>query len=403
MAKPAGPSCNLRCEYCFYREKGVFFPENGTMRMSDEVLEAYTREYIESQPGISVVFEWQGGEPSLAGMEFFRRALDFQRKYGAGKRITNSFQTNGTMLDQAWCDFLAKENFLVGLSLDGPKAVHNACRVDVNGEPSFDRVLHSLRLMQDYGVEVNILASVGREGSKHPIEVYRFFKEQGVRFIQFIPIVEREADAEAGELGLRLSVPPSLTSEAQSTSVTPWSVEPEPYGEFLNQVFDEWIKNDVGKIFVMNFEWSVGTWAGVGPGVCRLSPRCGRNLILEYNGDVFSCDHYMYPAYRLGNILDGGLAGMVESKSQRDFGASKKTALPAYCRGCEYLFACRGGCPKQRFVKSPHGEPGLNYLCPGFKRFHRHVDPYMRRMVGLIRQGIPVSKIMTATDGSRGS
>ncbi len=397
MAKPGGPTCNLQCTYCFYREKSRFFPEDKTPGMSDEVLEAFTREYIQSQPGPSVVFEWQGGEPALLGVDFFQRALDFQKKYNTGKQVTNSFQTNGTILDDAWCAFLSKNNFLVGLSLDGPEAVHDAYRVDKGGKPTFSKVLHSLRLMQHYGVEVNVLASVNSLSSKQPLEVYRFFRQQGVRFIQFIPIVERQADPEAERLGLQLAVPPSLTHEEESTTVTPWSVEPKQYGDFLVRVFEEWIRNDVGKIFVMNFEWSLGAWAGMRPGVCYLSPRCGRNLIIEYNGDIFSCDHFMYPAYRLGNILDGGLGKMVQSKKQIAFGASKETDLPRYCRHCDVFFACRGGCPKHRFAKAPDGEPGLNYLCAGFKHFNHSVYPAMKRMVEFVRMGISVQKIMEAT------
>lgn len=396
MAKPAGPSCNLHCEYCFYREKKIFFPEDKILRMSDEVLETYTREYIESQPGPSVVFEWQGGEPALVGIDFFKRALNFQKKYNAGKQITNSFQTNGTSLDEAWCAFLSRNNFLVGLSLDGPEALHDAYRVDKDGRPTFSKVLHSLQMMQKYEVEVNVLAAVNRESSKHPLEVYRFFRQQGVQFIQFVPIIEREADPEAEKLGIPLAVPPSLTHEETSAAVTPWSVEPKEYGEFLIRVFEEWIKNDVGRIFVMNFEWSLGAWAGVGPGVCYLSPRCGRNLIIEHNGDIFSCDHFMYPAYRLGNILEGRLGKMVQSEQQTAFGASKETALPGYCRHCDVLFACRGGCPKHRFAKSPDGEPGLNHLCAGFKIFYHYVDPSMKHMVELIHRGIPVQTIMKA-------
>ncbi|MBF0527976.1 MAG: anaerobic sulfatase maturase [Deltaproteobacteria bacterium] len=396
MAKPAGPSCNLSCSYCFYREKKTFFPENKAFRMSDEVLEAYTRKYIESQPGPSVVFDWQGGESTLLGVDFFRHALDLQKKYSMGKQIANTLQTNGTLIDEAWCVFLSKNNFLVGLSLDGPEEVHDAHRVDKDGQPTFAKVLHALKMLQKFGVEINVLAAVNIESSRHPFEVYAFFKQHGVRFIQFIPIVEREIDPEAEKLGISLAAPPSLTHEEKSTTVTPWSVQPEQYGEFLIQVFKEWIKNDVGRTFVMNFEWSLAAWAGVGPGVCYISPRCGRNLILEHNGNIYSCDHFMYPAYRLGNILEGGLKKILLSKKQIAFGASKETALPEYCRYCDVLFACRGGCPKHRFAQSPDGAPGLNYLCAGFKKFHHHVNPSMKHMVELINRDIPVHKIMEA-------
>ncbi len=397
MAKPAGPACNLHCTYCFYLEKKALLPETRPSRMSDEVLGAYIRKYIQSQPGSSVTFEWQGGEPALVGVGFFQRALELQKKYSGGKEVANSFQTNGTLLDDHWCAFLARNNFLVGLSLDGPEAVHDAYRVDKDGRATSGKVLNALRLMQKHGVQVNVLAAVNCESSKQPLEVYRFLRQHGVQFIQFIPIVEREADPEAVKLGIPFALPPSMTRLDESTAVTPWSVEPNQYGEFLIRVFEEWIRNDVGKIFVMNFEWSLGAWAGTGPGVCYLSPRCGRNLIMEYNGDIFSCDHFMYPAYRLGNILDGKLSKMVESNKQIDFGASKETALPRYCHGCDFLFACRGGCPKHRFAKSPDGDPGLNYLCEGYKKFYHYVNPSLKRMVDFIHRGIPVYKIMEAT------
>ena len=397
MAKPAGPRCNLHCRYCFYLEKMSFFPESDFL-MSDKVLEAYTRKYIASQPGPSVVFAWQGGEPTLLGIDFFHRALDFQKKYGMGKEISNTLQTNGTLLDESWCDFLSKNNFLVGLSMDGPETVHDVYRLDRAGGSTHVTVLRSLRMMQKYGVEVNVLATVNIESSRRPLDVYRFFREQGVQFIQFIPIVEREADSEAERLGLSLAGPPSLTQEEKAAAVMPRSVTPRDYGEFLRRIFEEWVRNDVGSIFVMNFEWALGAWADMPAGVCYLSPRCGLNLIIEHNGDIFSCDHFVYPAYRLGNILTDDLGEMVLSKTQIAFGASKETGLPGYCRECDVLFACRGGCPKHRFAKSPDGEPGLNYLCPGFKRFYHHVDPYMKHMVKLIRNGIPVKKIMEKAD-----
>jgi uncharacterized protein len=394
MAKPAGPACNLRCTYCFYYEKRAFVPDNTPSRMSDAVLEAYTRQYIQSQPGCSVTFEWQGGEPALAGIEFFQRAVELQKKYGHAKEVTNSLQTNGTLLDDAWCKFLATNRFLVGLSLDGPEAVHDAYRVDRQGRGTSDRVLKSLQTMQKHGVQVNVLVAVNSKNSAQPLEVYRFLRQHGVQFIQFIPIVEREADSKAQELSLPLALPPALDRADDSTPVTSWSVEPKQYGEFLIRIFDEWIKNDVGKVFVMNFEWTLAAWARVRPAVCYLAPRCGRNLILECNGDVFSCDHFMYPAYRLGNILEDRLAHLVDSEKQLAFGAAKETALPRYCRDCDVLFACRGGCPKHRFLKSLDGEPGLNYLCAGLKDFLQHVNPRMRQMVEFLRMGIPVRGIM---------
>lgn len=393
MAKPAGPRCNLHCEYCFYLEKKAFF-SGEDFHMADAVLEAYIRKYIASQPGPSVGFAWQGGEPTLMGIDFFRRALALQQKHSQGKTISNALQTNGTLLDSSWCAFLAQNNFLVGLSMDGPAMVHDRYRRDRAERPTHEAVLRSLKMMQQYGVETNVLATVNRESSRYPLEVYRFFREQGVRFIQFIPIVERTADGEAENPGGPLAGPPSLNREEKTGRVTDWSVRPKDYGEFLVRVFKEWVRNDVGNIFVMNFEWTLAAWAGMGAGVCTLSPRCGRNLILEHNGDIFSCDHFMYPSYRLGNILEDDLPGMVFSDRQIAFGASKETELPACCHACDVLFACRGGCPKHRFAKSPDGEPGLNYLCTGFKRFYRFVNPPMKHMVELIRKGVPVKNVM---------
>ncbi len=362
--------------------------------MSEKVLEAYTREYIRAQPGPFVLFDWQGGEPTLMGLDFFQTALDFQKKYADGKQISNTLQTNGTLIDEKWCSFLSKNRFLVGLSMDGPEFVHDAHRVYRDGKPTFAKVFDSFKMMMKHGVEVNVLATVNRESSHNPLEVYHFFRESGVRFIQFIPIVEREAGFDHGNSFLSFAAHLSLTQKINSAIVMRFSVDPEQYGEFLIRIFDEWIRNDVGRIFVMNFEWALGSWARVMPGVCYLAPCCGQNMILEHNGDVFSCDHFMYPDYRLGNILDDSLKSMVESRKQMEFGASKKTDLPGYCRSCDFLFACNGGCPKHRFSASPDGDPGLNYLCNGLKKFYSHVDPSMKSMLELIRSGIPVHKIM---------
>lgn len=389
MAKPVGPACNLRCTYCFYREKQVFFPESRNTRMSEAVLEAYIRKFITAQPGPEVSFEWQGGEPTLAGLDFFRRAVELQSKYGQGSKITNSLQTNGTLLDDEWCAFLAANHFLVGLSLDGPPELHDAFRVDAGGGTTSGRVISAFHRLCRHGAEVNILACVNRETSRYPLEVYRFFRDEGVRFIQFIPIVEREPGPGAKNPGLHLAGP-----DEESGNVTSWSVEPEAYGEFLVRIFEEWVQNDVGQTFVMNFEWALGLFAGAGPGVCYLAPRCGRNLILEHNGDVFSCDHFMYPQYRLGNILRDNLPDMVESSFQTRFGRAKEKTLPNVCRACEYLFACRGGCPKHRFASTFDNESGLNYLCPAFKIFYQAVAPIMESMIELLRKGIPVRQIM---------
>ncbi len=400
MAKPAGPACNLRCEYCFYLEKDALFPEVEQYRMSDEILEAYIRQNYESQdPSLpEYLFAWQGGEPTLLGIDFFRRAVELEKKYcPAGKKFSNTLQTNGILLDDEWCEFLARNDFLVGLSLDGPREIHDRYRVDRGGNPTFDRVMKALRRLQKHGTEFNILACVNRESSERPVDVYRFFKENGARFIQFIPIVERIPGKDAEELGLELALPPSLDAEEAASSVTPWSVEPEAYGHFLNTIFDEWVRKDVGEMFVMTFEWSLTAYMGLPAASCIFATRCGTGVILEHNGDVYSCDHFMYPAYRLGNILEDDLGAMVRSEKQIEFGALKETALPGYCTECEVLAACRGACPKHRFVMSPYDEPGLNYLCEGYKDYFNHIKPYLHAMAKLYMEDRPISEIMDQT------
>ena len=398
MAKPVGPACNLNCEYCFYTEKEALFPPDENYRMSAEVLETFIRKYITAQPLSEVEFVWQGGEPTLMGLGFFRKVIELQKTYGQGKRITNCLQTNGTLFNDEWCKFLARHNFLVGLSLDGPEEIHNRYRKDRAEKSTFQDVLRGLKLMQKHGVEFNALACVAKETAGQPLEVYHFFKEHGVRFIQFLPIVERTPDSCAKELGLRLGVPTTPSRQATSTAVTPWTVEPKAYGDFLIAILEEWVRHDVGQIFVMNFEWALSAWRGTLSTTCSFSPRCGRCAVIEHNGDIYACDHYVYPQYRLGNIVTDSLKEMIESPRQRVFGAEKETALPRYCRDCEVQFACRGGCPKQRFCNSPFGEPGWNYLCGGYKKFFRHIHKYMKAMAKLLEHGLPAAKIMEAVE-----
>ena len=397
MAKPIGPVCNLRCTYCFYTEKDALFPKDENYRMSDEVLEAYVRKYIASQRAPEVPFVWQGGEPTLMGLDFFHKVVRLQQRYSGVKRIKNSLQTNGTLLNDEWCRFMARHRFLVGFSLDGPEDIHNLYRVGRRGRPTFKTVMNGLKLMQKHGVEFNVLACVTRESARRPLDVYHFLKEQGVQYIQFIPVVERKSNPVAKNLGLRLASPPALNEE-ETEIVTPWTVEPGSYGDFLIQIFDEWVRQDVSSVFVMNFEWALAAWAGVLSSTCNFAPRCGRSVIIEHNGNIYSCDHFVYPDYRLGNVVSGNLKDMIESDSQVAFGAAKETALPQYCRQCNWLFACHGECPKHRFVKTPTGEPGWNYLCRGYERFFNHVDPYMRSMVRLLEHHIPVKKIMEAVE-----
>ena len=390
MAKPAGPRCNLCCDYCFYLEKEQLFPDRKNLRMMDEVLEAYTRQYIKATDAPEVVFAWQGGEPTLMGVEFFKKAVALQKQYGNGRRITNTLQTNGILLNDEWCSFLAENSFLVGLSLDGPSKIHDRFRKDRNGKSTFDRTMQALEMMKRHMIEFNVLACINRESAKRPREVYRFFKKNGIRFIQFIPVVERYMDQNDGKDGFRLTRP----DYREDFAVAPWSVDPHAYGDFLIGVFDEWIRQDVGKVFIMNFEWTLASWMGTPQASCVHAARCGQALILEHNGDVYSCDHYMFPEYRIGNILTDDLAVMVVSEKQRAFGESKEKSLPDTCSHCEMLFACHGGCLKHRFAKSPEGEPGMNYLCPGAKRYFGHVEKTMNTMAELIKRGIPVSRIM---------
>lgn len=402
MAKPVGPVCNLDCDYCFYLEKEQFHPRDNRSRMSDEVLRAYVQRYIESQSSPEVEFTWQGGEPTLLGVEFFQRALAYQREFAAGKVIRNTLQTNGTLLDDTWCSFLAKENFTVGISLDGPRELHDLHRPDKRGRSSFDKTLHGLRRLQRYAIPYNVLVTVARETTRAPLEVYRFLKDAGVRHIQFNPVVERAPTSPDKVRGQHFATPPELRLrdlQTPAAPVTPQSVEAEAYGEFLVAIFDEWVRHDVGSVHVMNFEWALAAWCQLPASVCLFAPRCGKAAIVEHDGSLYSCDHYMYPEYRLGNILDQTPAALLASPAQEAFGAAKEQALPDYCRRCDYLFACHGECPKNRFIETPDGAPGLNYLCAGYKRYFRHITPYLNAMAKLIAHGQSAELIMQAFHG----
>ena len=388
MAKPIGPVCNLNCTYCYYLEKRRLYPGARNFRMINRVLDAYVRQLIEAQDTVEINFAWQGGEPTLMGLDFFRRAMALLRRYCLpGKRVANALQTNGVLLDDAWCAFLRENDFLVGLSIDGPRRLHDRYRLDKRGRPTFDRVMKTLGLLQKHGVEFNTLTVVSRDNASQPREVYRFLKDQGSRFMQFIPLVERGGD------GKTLAPPPAPGGEG--AAVTPWSVMPAAYGDFLSAIFDEWVRNDVGRIYVQLFDAQLGLWAGLPSELCVFAETCGKGLALEHNGDLYACDHYVYPGYRLGNILEQPLAALAHSRRQVGFGRDKRRKLPRYCRDCAFLFACNGGCPKHRFAQTPDGKPGLNYLCAGYKRFFAHIDPQMRTMAGLLRAGQPPAMIMT--------
>ncbi len=399
VAKPVGPSCNLKCEYCFYLEKKALFDTNENCRMNDEVLRAFIVSYIAAQPTPVVEFVWQGGEPTLLGIDFFRRVIELQKLFAGEKTINNSLQTNGTLLTDEWCAFLRNHSFMVGISLDGPQVIHDRYRCDRAGKGSFDRVMRGLRLLQEHGVEYNVLASVARETASRPLEVYRFLRDNGVEFIQFAPIVERRPDACSRQHGLQLSGPASLDTIELQTEVTPWTVIPEEYGDFLIAVYEEWVRRDVGKVFVMNFEWALNAWIGNPSPVCVHAQQCGGSLVMEHNGDVYACDHFVYPQYRLGNILTDKLPPLVRQSRLNGFGVEKETALPSRCRECEVLAACRGGCPKHRFAKTWDDQPGLHYLCPGYEKFFLHIRKYLRAMAQLLENGLPASYIMEAVKG----
>ena len=370
MAKPAGPSCNLSCVYCFYLEKKALFPENHKFLMSDEILEEYIRQYIVALDAPEVHFAWQGGEPTILGVDFFRKAVEIQKKYASGKKIINSIQTNGILIDDEWGEFLSENDFLVGLSIDGPRKFHDEFRVDDNGAASFHRVIKGLDYLKKHNVEFNTLTVVNKKNSRKPLEVYRFLKKIGSIYMQFIPLVERLPDEESKSLGLQLASPPSLQNEYyEEAQVAPWSVNPEQYGKFLISIFDEWVRRDVGRIFVQQFDNALASWYGVEPNLCYYRETCGDAMIIEHDGSVYSCDHFMYPEYKLGNIMTDNLKDMAFSEKQIKFGRDKKDALPKMCTQCPWLFACRGECPKRRFLKTPDGEPGLNYLCKACKIF----------------------------------
>lgn len=395
MTKPMGAICNLDCKYCFYLEKEKLYPSNENFRMPDDVLEQYVKQYIENQTVPEIHFAWQGGEPTLLGVNFFRKVVELQKKYSEGRTIHNALQTNGTLLNDEWGEFLSENNFLVGLSIDGPRHLHDAYRVDKKQQPTFDRVIAGLAILKKHKTEYNTLTVVNRKNSQKPLDVYHFLKEIGSSFIQFIPLVERSPDSQTSEHGLDLANPPQTEGSEEGLPVTAWSVLPKQYGAFLVEIFNEWVRQDVGTVFVQIFDVSLGIWAGAGSSLCVFAEKCGAGLAMEHQGDVYSCDHYVYPQYKLGNLMNTSLGDLVHSPEQIKFGNDKADTLPQYCRRCEVQFACNGECPKHRFLRTMDGELGLNYLCAGYRRFFSHIDPYMRTMVQLISHGRSPSEIMS--------
>lgn len=399
MAKPMGPICNLNCKYCFYLEKNELFDHNEKFLMNDEVLEAYIKKYINSQSIPEISFVWQGGEPMLAGLDFYKKAINLQKKYAGEKKIINSIQTNGTLLDDEWCAFLKENGFLVGISLDGPVFFHDKYRVNRQGNSTFYEVVAGIELLKKYQIEFNVLMCVTKESVRYGKRIYQFFKHMGVRHIQFTPLVERVPDEQAMKMNLNYALTPVAGEGKLSEVVTSFSVEPIAYGEFLVEVFDQWVKNDVGKTFISNIEVVLPAWMGLGATMCTYAEKCGESVIIEHNGDIYSCDHFMYPSYRLGNILTDDPMQLVKSKQQMEFGEVKNKKLSEKCRNCEVLFACRGGCPKQRFVQYQGDNLPTNYLCEGYKKYYTHIHRYMKAMVQLIENGLPASKVMELQKG----
>jgi uncharacterized protein len=388
LAKPTGAICNLDCAYCFFLDKEVLYP-GSHFRMSESVLEQYIRQLIEAHEDDHVSIAWQGGEPTLMGLDFFRRAVALAEKYRRpGMEFLHTMQTNGTTLDDDWCAFFKEHDFLIGISLDGPREMHDAYRVDKAGKPTFDKVVRGIRFLQKHAVPFNILTTVNGMNGDHPLEVYRFIRDEiKADWIQFIPVVERINDD-------------GRTIIQQGNTVTERSVRPEQFGTFLSAIFDEWVRRDVGRVFVQTFEAAVANWLGLASsGICVFNETCGQALAIEHNGDIYSCDHFVEPTYLLGNIKNQHMLALVASEQQQQFGRHKRDGLPRYCIECDVRFACHGECPKNRFVRTPDGEPGLNYLCAGLKHFFHHIDQPARLIAELLRRNRPADEVMAILAG----
>lgn len=371
FVKPIGAVCNLDCRYCYYLEKQQLYPKGGPLRMPEDLLERYIVQHIEACPIPTVLFSWHGGEPTLLGVEYFRRIVDMQRKHRiAGQEIINDIQTNGTLLDEEWCRFLAAEGFYVGLSVDGPREFHDGCRVTKGGMPTHERVMNALQLLQRFGIHCDVLCVVHAGNAGHPEAVYRFFKDAGVRHLVFLPLVMRTPGG----------------------GVSPETVSAAAFGAFMCAIFDRWIREDIGRINVQLFEEAARPDQGAEHALCAFRKTCGELPVLEHSGDFYSCDHYVDRDHRLGNIREISLVEALEGPAQRAFGQDKLDSLPRHCRQCEVLAYCNGGCPKDRFLSAPDGEPGLNYLCAGLKRFFTHARPYMRRLASFVGSGQPIER-----------
>ena len=387
MLKPAGAHCNLACKYCYYLEKNNLYQNSHRHLMSDEMLEQFTREYIEAQTMPQVLFTWHGGEPLMRSIDFYRKALALQKKYAHGKQIDNVIQTNGTLLTDEWCEFFAKNHWLVGISIDGPQEYHDHYRVTPAGKPSWEKVMQGISLLKKHRVEWNAMAVVNAYNAEHPLEFYHFFRDNGCQYLQFTPIVERLTEHEDGR---------TLASLADDREIplADASVTPQQWGNFLCTIFDDWVRHDVGKTFVEIFDCTLANWMGVLPGICAYSKECGHAGVMEHNGDVYSCDHFVFPEYKLGNIREQSLIDMLYGEKQQAFSRLKHTSLPRQCKECDMEFACHGECPKNRFEKDKYGEPGLNYLCQGYYQYYTHVAPYMDFMKRELLAQRPPANIM---------
>ena len=392
MTKPAGSSCNLACKYCYYLEKNNLYKEQQPDRrfvMTDDTLERFIKMYIESQTTPQVLFCWHGGESLMRPLSFYRKVIEMQKKYGGGLTIDNTIQTNGTLLTDEWCRFFRDNGWLVGVSIDGPQEFHDEYRRNRIGAPSFHKVMQAINLLKKHGVEWNALAVVNDYNAEYPLDFYHFFKEIECRYIQFTPIVERIIPRKDGRY---LACP----ADQADIPLADFSVSPAQWGEFLCTIFAEWVHNDVGRYFIQLFDATLANWVGEQPGLCSMAPTCGHAGVMEYNGDVYSCDHFVFPEYKLGNIRTDSMVEMMYSERQQRFGAAKRDNLPGQCRRCPYLFACNGECPKNRFATTADGEPGLNYLCEGYRRFFAHVAPYMDFMKNELANQRPPANVMTA-------
>ena len=388
MLKPVGAVCNLACEYCYYLEKSRLYKDNPKHVMSEELLEKFIEEYINSQTMPQVLFTWHGGETLMRPLSFYKRALELQKKYARGRTIDNCIQTNGTLLTDEWCEFFRENNFLVGISIDGPQEFHDEYRRNRQGQPSFQKVMRGIQLLKKHGVEWNAMAVVNDFNADYPLDFYHFFKELDCRYIQFTPIVERLGQRKDG---LNLT---SASQKGDDLVLADFSITPEQWGNFLCTIFDEWVHNDVGQFYIQMFDSTLANWVGEQPGVCTLARNCGHAGVMEFNGDVYTCDHFVFPEYKLGNIYNKTLVEMMYSPEQVEFGNHKQSSLPSQCRECEFLFACNGECPKNRFALTKNGEPGLNYLCKGYHHFFQHVAPYMDFMKQELMNQRPPSNVM---------